>query len=281
MLAWDVKYLVVGKEVGDSGTPHLQGYVNFTESRTLSALKKLNPSIHWEVTKGTPNEASDYCKKSDVDFYEVGKLPMSQKDKGQAEIDRFNRAMEAVREERYDDIPGDIMVRHLKQLEYAVARKDQVKRKLSVLEGESQHEWIYGPTGTGKTHTAFEENPGYYLKLTDGKWYDGYNHEEVIIVEEVGLKQAEHAEHYKRLLDKYPFRVETKGGSMNIRPRKVVITSNYHPREIWPGEQSLMPILRRIKIRHMTVTHVSVKDIINPVVTKLAPMFNVPIIKTD
>ena len=49
--ATDVNRMVVGKEVGEKGTPHLQGRITFKQSRRLRPCKKLLPRAHWEPTK--------------------------------------------------------------------------------------------------------------------------------------------------------------------------------------------------------------------------------------
>lgn len=68
-----VKYYVIGKECGEQGTPHLQGYFEFTGGKRLSTIKKLLPRIHIEKRKGTPKQASDYCKK-EGNYVEFGEL---------------------------------------------------------------------------------------------------------------------------------------------------------------------------------------------------------------
>lgn len=57
------KYYIIGKEIGEKGTPHLQGYIEFDNARHLTALKKIHNKIHWEVAKGTREENFKYCSK--------------------------------------------------------------------------------------------------------------------------------------------------------------------------------------------------------------------------
>jgi len=69
------RYLVFGHEIAESGTHHLQGYVNFPGPLSLRQLTKPFPKCHWEAMKGTPLQASDYCKKQDPVYIELGTLP--------------------------------------------------------------------------------------------------------------------------------------------------------------------------------------------------------------
>jgi hypothetical protein len=57
---------IFGKEVGELGTPHLQGYVEFKNPRSLNALKKMNNRIHWEKARGNRQQNIDYCSKDGI-----------------------------------------------------------------------------------------------------------------------------------------------------------------------------------------------------------------------
>ena len=54
---------IIGKEVGEQGTPHLQGYLRGKNVIRLSTLKKINNRWHLEVAKGAPEDNLKYCSK--------------------------------------------------------------------------------------------------------------------------------------------------------------------------------------------------------------------------
>lgn len=87
-----LEYLVFGNEVGESGTPHLQGFVAFVARVRLSQLRQvISDRAHFEVAK-FPEKAADYCKK-DGDFIEFGVLSLS---KGKrTDIDSFKDDVKA------------------------------------------------------------------------------------------------------------------------------------------------------------------------------------------
>jgi len=77
-----VHYCIFGKEIGENGTPHLQGYIVFEQEKRLNQLKRLVGSrYHFEISRGTPTEASEYCKK-DGDYIEIGTLPKNTNEGG-------------------------------------------------------------------------------------------------------------------------------------------------------------------------------------------------------
>lgn len=71
-------YIVYGKEVGDQGTPHLQGYVQFKKKMRLNQAKKfISPRAHMEVSRGSPDVASGLVISAvDTDFLGIVKRRM-------------------------------------------------------------------------------------------------------------------------------------------------------------------------------------------------------------
>lgn len=58
---------IIGREVGENGTPHLQGFLETKSAIRFKTIKKLMPRAHIEKTKGTINDNIKYCSK-DGDF---------------------------------------------------------------------------------------------------------------------------------------------------------------------------------------------------------------------
>lgn len=69
-----MKY-IIGKEVGEGGTPHLQGYVEFGRQLTFKTLKAYNERWHLEKPKGSRKANIAYCSK-EGDFVTTFPVPI-------------------------------------------------------------------------------------------------------------------------------------------------------------------------------------------------------------
>lgn len=251
------RYIVVGQETGESGTPHLQGFICFKEAKSLKQMQDMWPRGHFEPRRGTYKQASDYCKKDDVGFFEWGTLPADPAVKGVKGREAFEAMMvDAIKQIEQGDYEGVAasMTCHLKAIEYRIHKTRQQARNLETYQGDLQavNYWYYGAAGTGKSRKAREENPDAYLKMCN-KWWDGYCDEETVLIEDFDKKHDVLVHHMKVWADRYAFKAEIKGGCIDIRPKKIVVTSNYHPRDIWQDDGDLLPILRRFKVVHFDV----------------------------
>lgn len=255
-IPWEVKscrYICVGREIGDkNGIPHLQGYISFHTLKSMKQLTELFPRASWRTRKGTPEQASVYCKK-DGDYFEWGTLPMDGSAKGRAGADAMEELMghviECVRNGDIEGIPKRA-THFIKAAQYRVLLEQQQRRNLATIDGELDNEWRWGEAGVGKSKPARDANPDAYLKMCN-KWWDGYTGQEVVIIEDFDPDHKCLAHHLKIWADRYKFPAEIKGGKIDIRPKKIIITSNYHPSAIFEREQDLKAIMRRFKVTHV------------------------------
>lgn len=230
----ECRYLVYGQEVGESGTPHLQGYVEFEHPKTLGGLKKILPTAHWEQRKGTPEQASTYCKK-DGQVTERGEIPRQGKRSDLEEVAKLALDRSVPLEQIAATAPA-VYARYHRGLE-------KLKSTLYT-ERTSPPEvvWLYGPTGVGKTRQAVEANSSFFIK--DGtRWWDGYTQQHTIIIDDFDGKWP--IRDLLRLLDRYPYQGETKGGYVKINSPLIFITCDKPPECVWFGHE-LAQIMRRI-----------------------------------
>lgn len=275
-------YAVIGKEVAETGTPHLQCYFALHERKRRTFLSKVFDDLgagkpHLEATKANGKVASEYCKKGkqshdewdaegakgpnfgkDADVFEHGVLPIyvaGNRGSATASAKRtadYAAAIELAKQRKFNEIDPGMLVRHYGNFQRIAADNPPQVNHLE----RPNAEWIWGPPGTGKSYTARKENPVFYWKGCN-KWWCGYKGEEVVIIDDFDLNHKVLGHHLKIWLDEYAFGAEIKGSSMIIRPRKIVITSNYDPRTIWSDDPTLADaIMRRITMRWMSEKYV-------------------------
>lgn len=242
ILKWDVKYLVVGKEIGKNGTPHLQGFVILKKVTRFSGVKKLLKEAHWEITKGTSLQASDYCKK-DEDFEEIGTLNEQGRRTDLEEVAEKIRNGTSVQE-----IASEHTATYIK---FGRGIKDAILQlQTSYDHAHCRGIWIWGPPGTGKSHSARHFDPELYLK-PQNKWWDGYNGEETVLLDDLDTNTLGH--YLKIWSDRWACTGETKGGTIHLRHKMFIVTSNYPPSHFWPDDPSMTAAVeRRFKVIEKT-----------------------------
>ena len=68
-----VVYAIVGREKGESGTPHLQGYVCFKRRLKMNtATATLGKTARLEPARGTPEQNEQYCSKDGDILLKIG-----------------------------------------------------------------------------------------------------------------------------------------------------------------------------------------------------------------
>lgn len=262
----DCKYIVYGKEVGASGTPHLQGFVSFKNAKTKSAVIRLMPGCHIEVAQD-PQKAILYCKKGDMstevfkeldcpdedprfgvnaDVTERGTKPREPKEGGEDEKARWKFMLDLAKSgdlETLQDEEPEAFVRH-----YATFHRIKVDNitELPPLDKLDNY-WVYGPPETGKTLWVNQEMaPGAYKK-NNSKWWDGYMGQEDVLMDEIEKTAANYnMGHYLKIWGQHgSFIGEIKGKSIVMRPKRFFITSNYSIDEVFGGDDMLVAAIKR------------------------------------
>lgn len=241
------RYLICGGEVGEGGTPHLQGYVYFKTMKTLAQCSKLLSRARLEAAKGTPEQNRVYCSK-EGSFKEFGTIPMSQQTKGKRGADYWEEQLSHAKAGRVEDCDPKLQITHQNALQSIAVRYQGAPSSDDWK--ETPHLWYYGPTGSGKTRKALLENPGAYMKNCD-QWWQGYQGQACVIIDDIDKYHVKLGYYLKRWADHSPFVAEIKNSSLLIRPPKIIVTSNYSPEEIWDDANTLDPIRRRFKVVHM------------------------------
>lgn len=246
LVATAFRYLLIGYEVGESGTPHLQCYIELRDQWKFGALLELLPGFHLEKRRGTQQQAIDYItnnpKKPDPVFEEYGK----KKKAGQrTDLAKFGRvaAKHGIRE---------VVSRSPNYQQLCFAEK--VLRYIEVPRNKPPEvTWIWGESERGKTRRAYElcgDNIP-YKKAGKHKWFDGYDRHSHAILDDVKHSWFDHEPlpDLLCLLDRYPYSVEIKGGFRQWVPDVIIVTSIHHPEEF---DSEAGELVRRIhKIIHM------------------------------
>ncbi len=233
-------YIVFGREVGDSGTYHLQGYVEFRNRQRLSGCKKLSSRAHWERRRGTGTEAVTYCKK-DGDVFEEGTASgVTPGQRTDLETIR-GRIIEGCEEKTIADEYFSTWCLHRKAFrEYrALSFPPTLAPDLRVVV-------LWGESGAGKSSYVVNKHTSLYITSDPVlQWFDGYDGQEAILIDDFTGQCP-----YRwllRLLDIYPVRLPVKGGHTNRRCKYIYITSNTEIGTWYNGEKDVTPIRRRVK----------------------------------
>jgi len=239
------EYLVVGREKGESGTPHLQGYVCLKHAITFSSLKKCFPQLHIERAKGTPKQNQKYCTK-DGDFFEIGEVPEDPGTAGgEAQKKRWADILSAAESGNWDYLKTNYPQVWVTMSEKLISKRVPAT---ATIDGDTQNEWWYGETGTGKSRLAWEKYGKICYQKMLNKWWDGYDDQPIVVIEEWSPKNEVTASALKIWADRYPFTAQIKGGVLQkIRPTKLIVISNYRLRDCFPDSRDADPIARRFK----------------------------------
>lgn len=112
--------------------------------------------------------------------------------------------------------------------------------------------WFWGPTGKGKSETAWamcrEDGVEPWMSSNNLQWFDGYDRHSHVILDDFRGNQSTFS-FLLKLTDKYPLRVQVKGGFVDWCPKVIFITAPDKPEICYEGQddEKLDQLLRRIE----------------------------------
>ena len=252
-----IKYAIFGKEVGASGTPHLQGYVQLHNAKTIVALQKILQSKKLkcaiQVARGNWQQNVTYCSKdSDVTEWGIPKKQGSRTDlkkfyadikagKGDVYLQenhtaaycKYYKAADRMRK----NLKQDESVAILKKDFATVSFRDWQKTVLKSLDNQTDRkvDWVVDPTGNkGKTWLAkylLTQRDAFYVQ--GGKTQDiayAYDYQKIVVFDFTRSQQEfvnySVIESFKNGLI---FSPKYESITKKFAPCKVICLSNWSP----------------------------------------------------
>lgn len=239
-----VKWIVIGKETGANGTPHLQGACVIGKQMAFSTLKTLTgfSRAHIEPMCGAPSESLIYCTKEDPQPFLYGQLPEPGKRSDVADVVSRVLGGASIRDIARDPVSASVFVKFSRGI--TALRSETINHRTEppiVI-------WLSGPTGTGKTRTAYEVGlelsggpDGVWLSSGGLRWFDQYEGQPVAIFDDFRAKHVSRFDYLLRLLDRYPVSVEYKGGWFKWVAKYIFITCPYDVDTCFSKRKEHMP----------------------------------------
>lgn len=247
---------------------HIQGYAEFIGKESMSYLRNVMSNCHIESRKGSRVDARKYCMKEESRIegpYEYGDFSIG----GQGRrLDIKDIKDDVSAGKSIVDIleSRDLSYSHIRMLEKYVEYTQKKRNR----ENPPIVKWYWGASGTGKTRSVYEEFPESNIyESISFRWWDGYSQQEVILIDDM---RRDYAKYHiiLRLLDRYPLMVEVKGGHTQINSKYIIITSAYHPKDLYETREDINQLLRRITI----IRKFEKKKPKNEILTQLNMKFN-------
>jgi hypothetical protein len=229
-------YIMVAKEMHEDGTPHLHALV-LCKVKFMSKLVTCFDVAGYHGNYQTAKDADDvknYISKYDKEPWTHGlyqcqsqsaiqkraiqnKLLLSKPlselvDEGVVHLGQYKQYSEAIKTYKLDSIKVP----------------DYIKRECI---------WIVGDTGIGKSRYIRTNFPGQFYFKQMNKWWDSYQGEDVVLIDDFDTIGKCLSHHLKIWADDYAFIGESKGGHVKPGYTKLFVTSQYTPSQIFNSDE--------------------------------------------
>lgn len=200
---------------------HIQAFIELRQPHTIRALTQLfQLDAHYESCKN-PSSAQQYCSKEESRI--EGPIQIGKPIRIRTEC-AWDQLKVAIKKNDMLFIKENLLplyVRYKRNIDLLLMETHQPK-KTNHLRGI----YISGPPGCGKSLFVNSLQNVYYKQ--HNKWFDGYNGEWIIALEDIDKKSMDWIPHYLKIwTDHYPIRGEIKGSTVNLQHDWFIITSNH------------------------------------------------------
>lgn len=228
------RYILAAYEVGTQGTPHIQGYVYFDNTKTLHVMTKRLPRAHFTAARGDSEANRFYIDIPETELVIKHGDPPAPGEK---------RGLKSPK------VPATI-----EECNTISKRRFFQETQLKPRKNKTIVFWLFGPSGTRKTTLAYNLAGGAdsALPINPSKFLPGlYSGQPVVMDEFRGFSAEFTTRLMLQMMDEHPCIMEIKGSACHFSSSIMVITSIHHPfkyleRLTWEDSELKTELFRRI-----------------------------------
>lgn len=213
-------------------------------------MRKIFPTAHWERAMGNPQQNQEYCSKEGP-VLELGTCRSLRRTPSRTNpSDQAASAADVICLAKRGEF-AELETTHPREFLHRYSTIRAIYKDFQETVPDSpwtRGVWIWGPAGVGKSLLARQIYRPNYAKMAN-KWFDGYQSEPYVIMDDVGPDQARSLTyHLKIWTDRYSFVAEIKNGSRRIAPLGFILTSQYRIEDLWQDLETRDALRRRCTI---------------------------------
>lgn len=253
-------YICYGLEIApDTGTKHIQGYIQLTNAMTFQALQKYLAltkkeklvKFHCEIARKSAKINILYTSKTRKEDLEPNEIWLQY---GEPKQQGARSDLSELKEKIFSDPKSGSTIIENQDISYQQIKYIELVQKYAFKHRHPNKPpkviWIWGDSGTGKTAKIFKDfETDDIFSLTDYNWLgEGYTQQSVYLIDDFRQHDIKFNMLIK-LLDRYPFTLSVKGSSIPLNSEYIIITSNQSINETFGSPLNFFEDLEQLRRR--------------------------------